>query len=129
MKNKIENKYLYFPLVVLGLYFILRLINQSRLLYTFPLEKINDVAPYMTLLYFLGEYGYHQIIPYWQGGFVLFQFYPPGWFYFALPLYLLTNNLLVTTFVSLIVIFVLIFLTIFYFGKNVKWIFLTLLII
>ena len=120
MENKFEikDKYLYFSLVIFGVYFIFRLIDQSQLLYTFPFDKTNDVAPYMTMLYFLANYGYHQIIPNWQNGFVLFQLYPPGWFYFALPIYLLTNSVLVATYSSLILMFVIIFLTIFYFGMK-----------
>ena len=113
----IEDKYLYFPLILLGIYLLIRLIDQSALITNFPLGKTNDVAPYMTLLYFLANYGYHQLVPYWQGGFVLFQLYPPGWFYFSLPIYTATKNILVTTFISLITMLVIIFLMFLYFGK------------
>ena len=120
MTKKIEDKYLYIPLLIFGLYFIYRLIDQSNMINIFPLDKTNDIAPYLAMLYFLKQYGYHAIVPYWQNGFVLFQLYPPGWFYFVLPLYKLTNNLLLTTYISLVFMFFAILGIIFYFNKKLS---------
>jgi hypothetical protein len=117
MSFSIKDKHLYLSLVVFSLYFIYRLVDQSKLLRIFPLDKTNDVSSYMTMLHFLSEYGYHQVIPFWQNGFTLFQFYPPGWYYFALPLVKLGGSVLFATFVSLVLIFLIIFLTFIYFGK------------
>ena len=40
--NNIKDFYLYIPIIILGAYFIFRLINQSQIVTTFPLDKYND---------------------------------------------------------------------------------------
>jgi len=115
---KIKDKWFYFPILVLGLYFIYRLINQSQMLFQFPLELTNDYGAHIGQLYFFAKYGFHQIIPDWYNGFKLFLFYPPGWYFFALPIYLITKNILFTTFISVILMFLIIFIALMIFGRT-----------
>ncbi|MAG52812.1 MAG: hypothetical protein CMH62_02520 [Nanoarchaeota archaeon] len=117
MKNKLDNKWFYFPVVLFFIYFIYRLLDFSKIVSRFPLDKTNDIASYIAQLYFLSNYGFHQLVPHWGGGFTLFQTYPPGWFYFTLPLYNLFNDYLVATFISTVLIMGIIFFAIVYFGK------------
>jgi len=105
-----KDKWFYFPTVLMVLYFLYRLWDFSKWAYIFPMEKTNDIASYIAQLYFLVNYGFHQVVPHWENGFILFESYPPGWFYFALPLYYLFRDYLVATFASVILMFVIIFL-------------------
>ncbi|MBS3156804.1 hypothetical protein J4442_01360 [Candidatus Woesearchaeota archaeon] len=112
-----KDKWFYFPTVLMVLYFLYRLWDFSKWAYIFPMEKTNDIASYIAQLYFLVNYGFHQVVPHWENGFILFESYPPGWFYFALPLYYLFRDYLVATFASVILMFVIIFLAMNYLGK------------
>lgn len=117
-KEGISDKWFYLPILILGVYLVIRLINQSQMLFTFPFDSKNDLPTYMTFLYWLKVYGYHEFVPHWLNGFVLFDVYPPGWFFFAYPLYLLTNNLLYTTYISILLMFLIGAIIIYFFGKS-----------
>ena len=121
LKSRLNDRWLYIPIILLGIYLIFRIIDQSQMINVFPLHYTNDSPAYMAMLYFLAKYGYHSLVPNWLNGFVLFQFYPPGWFYFTLPIYYLTKNIQLSTFISLLVILISIFLTIFILGKQQKF--------
>jgi hypothetical protein len=71
----------------------------------FPLDKYNDWASYMAQLYFLKVCGFHNFCSYWYNGFINFQINQPGWYLFVYPLYLITNNVQLTAYLSLIIIF------------------------
>ena len=114
LKNKLMN----LSILVLGVYFIVRLINQSQLLWTFPLDFTNDWASWIGQLHFLKECGFHNFCPYWYNGFISFLISAPGWSFFALPFYLLTGNILISTYVSFILLYVIGFVFLYIFGKS-----------
>src|SRR3989344_1699428 len=99
-------------------YFIYRLFDQSKMLFQFPLDLINDYSGHMAMLFFLKACGFHSVCPYWYNGYTTFLTYTPGWSFFTYPLYLLTNNVLFSTYLSLLLLFLLAFLFIFSFGKK-----------
>lgn len=99
-------------------YFIYRLFDQSKMLFQFPLDLINDYSGHMAMLFFLKVCGFHSVCPYWYNGYTTFLTYTPGWSFFTYPLYLLTNNVLFSTYLSLLLLFLLAFLFIFSFGKK-----------
>lgn len=121
MAKKIPDKWLYLPIVLLGLYFIIRIIDQSKLMSTFPLDFSNDLPAYMAYLFFLGKCGFHELCPYWYNGFVTFKTFFPGWVFFTYPIYKIFNNVLVSTYLSLILIYIVSFFFIFILGKNEKF--------
>ncbi len=113
----ISGKYFLPAIVILGAYFIYRLIDQSKLLSIFPLDFHNDLSSYLAQLFFLDACGFHKFCPYWYNGFQTFNFSPPGWYFFTLPLYWVFGDVKVAAFVALLITFVMLFATIFYFGK------------
>jgi len=114
----LSNKAFYIPIILLSIYFIIRLIDTSKIMWIFPFDFTNDISSHMAKVYFLAQYGFHQLVPYWYNGYVLFKFYPPAWFYFTLPVYYLTKNIQVATFISILLIYALGFIAISIFGKN-----------
>jgi len=108
------------PILILLGFLIFRLIDKSTIIYFFPLDFTNDISSHIAKIHFLAEYGYHTIIPNWYAGvdFVLFRSYPPGWYFFTLPLYYLFGNAQTATYVSLIIIYFLSLITIYIIGKN-----------
>ena len=118
MNQKLSNKLLYFTAFLLGIYLIIRLINYSQILSAFPLDGKNDLPTYLAFLYWFKIYGYHGFVPHWLNGFVLFDVYPPGWVFFVYPIYLLTNNLLYTAYLSLLLMFFLGVIIIYLFGRS-----------
>ena len=110
MKKYIEDKWLYFSIVILSIYFFIRLIDQSKMLFAFPLDYANDYASHIAKLFFLDDCGLFKTCPYWYNGIDVFSMYPPGWFLFTLPIYYLVKNLLYATFVSEMLLFLLGFL-------------------
>ncbi|MBS3117926.1 hypothetical protein J4430_03535 [Candidatus Woesearchaeota archaeon] len=117
--NILEGVWILFPILIFASYLLYRLYDQSAVLFFFPLDYSNDLSSVMAQLYFLAEYGFHAIIPHWyNGSFQLFQFYYPGWFYFALPLYWLTSNVQYAWYMALILVYLLAFLSLIIFRKT-----------
>ena len=114
---KFSEKFLYIPVVLLAINLIFRLIDQSKIIYTFPLDLVNDGSSYMALLYFLDNCGFHNLCPYWYNGFISFQLTPPGWYFFVYPLFLVFKNYQVAYFSSILLIFILAFYAVYKFGK------------
>ena len=106
-KKNLPDKFLYIPILILGLYFLFRLVDQAKLIRIFPLDKYNDWSSYMAQLYFLKVCGFHNFCPYWYNGFINFQISQPGWYFFIYPLYSLINNIQLTVYFSLIISFLL----------------------
>lgn len=73
----------------------------------FPLDYTNDWASYIAQLFFLAKCGFHQYCPYWYNGFENFLIAPPGWYFFALPFYWITNSFQMAAYISIIAIFIL----------------------
>jgi len=118
MNNKeINNKWLYIPILILGINFIIRIINQSKIINTFPLDKVNDWSSYIAQLFFLKTCGFHSFCPYWYNGFTTFKLVSPGWYFFSYIIHLVTKDYLVTVFTSMVLIFLLGFLIVYKFGK------------
>ncbi len=113
----IPNKWLYFPIISLLVYLVIRFFDQSRIIRYFPLDQVNDIASYMAQLFFLTRCGFLELCPYWYNGFITFQFTPPGWFFFSLPLYLITGDVLFTSFLMLTLSYVFSFLSFYFWGK------------
>ena len=86
-------------------------------MWVFPFDYTNDWSSHMAKLFFLAKYGFYNFVPNWYNGFILFKLYAPGWFFFALPLYYITNNLQLTAYLSLLILFILGFLFINLLGK------------
>src|SRR3989344_8746879 len=111
VKNKHENykeideKAFYLVIILLAIYLLIRLINQSSIINDFPFDFVNDISSHMAKIYFLDQYGFREIVPYWYNGYDLFKFYPPGWFYFTFPLYKMFNDIQLAAYISIILMF------------------------
>src|SRR3989338_1663432 len=114
MKKSLPSKWLAVPIVALAANFFWRLIDQSQLMRYFPLDFVNDISSYMAQLNFLKACGFLKFCPYWYNGFIAFKFTPPAWYFFTNPLYLLFGDVKVATYVSMVLIFVLAFVIIYY---------------
>lgn len=115
--KKIPDRWLYLPALILWIYLALRLIDHSKLLFHFPLDYTNDISSYMAQLFFLDKCGFHQFCPYWYNGFTAFQFTPPAWFFFTLPLYWIFNDVKIATYVSTVLIFLIGLISFILFGR------------
>ena len=116
--TKISNKWFHIAILILGINFLIRLINQSKLIHTFPLDFTNDISSYMARLFFLAKCGFHNFCPYWYNGFVSFKGFTLGWSLFTLPIYWITDNILSATFISIILMYIIGFIFLYLLGKN-----------
>jgi len=122
MKNKgIPDKWLYLSIIILIVYLIIRLIDQAKIITIFPLDTTNDYSGHMTMLYYLGKCGFHNLCPYWYNGYILFKSYTFIWFFFTYPIYALTKNIQLSTYISVITILILSFISIWFFTKKQKF--------
>ena len=117
-KNK--NFYYTIPIISLSIYFLVRLINQSKITKIFPFDFANDYSAHMAKIFFLNNYGYGEIVPLWWNGFPLLKFYHPVSTYYGNIFYSITNNIQIAIFIALIVAYILIFLAIWYLCKQEK---------
>lgn len=117
LKKKIKDKWFYFSIIILLIFFIIKLIDNSKMIWIYPFDKNHDLGAYMSLLFILTKYSFHQFVPYWCNGFILFQIYYPAWFYFTLPIYYITKNIGLTTFISFLLIYTLSFILIYILSK------------
>lgn len=115
--KKIPDKWLYLPIIILAVNFIYRLVDQSKLLYHFPFDYTNDISSYMAQLFFLDKCGFHAFCPYWYNGFITFQFTPPAWFFFTLPLLKIFGDVKTATYISMLLIFLIALIIFLLFGK------------
>lgn len=117
LRKKIEDKWFYFPIIILAIFLIIRLIDMSKMIWIYPFDKNMDLGAYMALFYIVTKYGFHQFVSIWCNGFILFQIYYPAWFYFTLPIYYIIQNISITVYASLLLIYLLIFILIYILGK------------
>jgi hypothetical protein len=115
---RFSDKIFIIPIILLGLNFIYRLIDFAKIITTFPLDYVNDISAYIALSHFFVKYGYLELVPNWYNGFILFNTYPPGYSFFMYPLILLTSNILLSTFLSAIILYILGFIAIYFIGKE-----------
>ena len=120
MKKSIFKKWTIIPLVLLFSTIIYKLIKLSFLINKNLNQFIVDFSTNFSRLYLLIQYGFHEWVPLWFNGFKLFQYYPPGWYYFTLPIVYLTNNIFIATYISIIILFILNFFLIYLLGKREK---------
>ncbi len=111
-------KYLfYIPITLFATILLTRLIDLSSIITLFP---SYDFSAHLTHLYFLEEYGFHNIAYNWYniyGGEVVLQVYPPLLFFYSLILYSLINNLQLSFYISLIGIIIIGFIGVMLLGK------------
>ena len=105
--KELHEKWFYLIIALLSAYLIIRLIDESNIITNFPFDFTNDISSHMAKLYFLAEFGFRSVVHYWYNGYDLFRFYPPGWFFFTLPIYLILKNVQLSTYISMISIYVL----------------------
>src|SRR3989344_484902 len=105
--KEISQKYFYFPVIILGFYLAIRLINESSLISIFPLDYTNDISSYLAQLHFLKVCGFHQFCGYWYNGITTFLYTPPAWYFFTLPIYILSKDILFSTYFSIVLIYIL----------------------
>lgn len=117
-KEYLPDSWFYFPIIGLALCLILKMIHIGTSFSRYPFNSITDLNRRMLQLFFLGEYGFHQAINDAYHHIILFEDYPPGWFYFTLPFYRITQDLLVAIFLSLLAILILGFLFVYFLNKN-----------
>ena len=121
MKKLVPNWIFYCGIIILGIYLLVRLIDSAQMIFWFPLAKPVDIPTYMGYLYLLKDVGFHNLIPYWfNGSMVLFLQYPPGFFYAALPIYLLTNSVEFSTYIMIPILYSIIFITFMLFAVKEK---------
>ncbi|MBU2639591.1 MAG: hypothetical protein KKG75_02670 [Nanoarchaeota archaeon] len=106
----IKDRWFYFPVAGLLVIFVVKFISFLKIINYFPLNNYVDLSLKLSELYLLSNYGFHFVVPHWYNGFKLFEIYPPGWYFFSLPIYWVTNNLQITTLISLILMLTLGFL-------------------
>ncbi len=118
MKERFRDSWFIPGILLLFLYFLYRLWNQAQLLRIFPLDATNDWASHIAKIYFFDVCGYYQQCAYWYNGFTLFELYPPAYFFYTWILQRITDNYLVTAYISMIILFVIGFLLLWKFGKQ-----------
>ncbi len=114
----IEKYWAHFIIIIAGFNLLYRFIDESQLIHTFPFDFTNDISAYMGQLHFLKVCGFHQFCHYWYNGFINLVMSPPGWYFFAYPLYVLLGSVTAATYVSMIILFILAFIAVFYLGKQ-----------
>ncbi|MBI2105754.1 hypothetical protein HYT56_02870 [Candidatus Woesearchaeota archaeon] len=102
MYKKIDKKWFYVVAIALLIIFTIKFFTFLEILDYFPINSANDLALKLSEVYFLSNYGFHGVAPNWFDGYKLFELHAPGWYYFALLFYNLTDNLQLAAFISLI---------------------------
>ncbi len=118
IRREIGDRWIYFGVLIIGALFLYRIIDGAKMIWIFPLSGNHDLPAYMSLLHLSSVYGYGEFVDLWFNGFYMFKAYFPGWFYFTLPFYLMTGNIGLATYVSFILIYLIILFLIFYFCKR-----------
>ncbi len=104
--KELNGKVFYLIIILLSIYLLIRLIDQSKIITDFPFDFANDISSHMAKVYFLDNFGFRGIIPYWYNGYDLFKFYPPLWFFFTWLIYKIINNIQLAAYISIILIYI-----------------------
>lgn len=107
MAKEFEKKWFILAIILLAAFFLFKLANQAQIMQQFPLDQNNDLNCYLGELHNLKQYGFHNIASSWYNGYSVLNHYPPGWFFFALPVYMLFGNIQLAAFISHILIYLL----------------------
>jgi len=121
MTELIKDKWLLIPTIILLGYLLIRFINQSSIINTFPLDYTNDWSSYITQLHFLRVCGFHEFCPYWYGGFVAFLTSAPGWPFFTYPLYMIVGNITAASYTALVLTYIISLLATIKIGKQLRF--------
>ena len=111
------NKLFYIPLILFAIAMILRLVDLSKIVYLFP---SYDFSAHISHLYFLKEYGFHNVANNWYnvyGGEIVLKLYPPLFFFYSLIFYSIINNIQLAFYISLISVHVIGLIGVFILGK------------
>ncbi|MEW6294766.1 MAG: 6-pyruvoyl-tetrahydropterin synthase-related protein [Candidatus Diapherotrites archaeon] len=96
---------------------IFKLIDLAHIIFLFPKE---DYSVHLAKLFFFSKYGFHELVPNWYDGFILFQHYPPGFYFYSILFYKLLGNLQLAFYFSIISIYVLGLISVYWMGKILK---------
>lgn len=118
----IPRKWLYIPAIIFLALLLYTSVERSYIINHFPFDRVNDISSYMGNFYFLKAYGYHQVVPNWYNSqYVLFQFYPPMWYFLSYPLLLALGKVELATMVSIYLTFIAALLIAFWIGRNERF--------
>lgn len=115
MKFQDDSKHFwYIAIATLALILIVKLIQLSKMIYLFPSD---DFSSHITNLFFLKEYGFHNIAPNWYNGMVILRYYPPLLSFFGYLIYSVINNVQLAFYLSILGIIVIGFFGIYLLGN------------
>ena len=97
---------LFISAAILAANLLFRLANQALMIWNFPLDG-TDWSTHLFELWAFAKYGFHGWVPNWFGGYELFKFYTPGWYFLALPIYWLAGKVELAGYLSLLALFAL----------------------
>ncbi len=117
----VKDSWLIIPTIILLAYLMIRLVDQSQIIDTFPLDTTNDWSSYMAQAHFLKVCGFHNSCPYWYGGFTSFLAGSPGTSFFIISLDLMIHNLNAAAYAGLIIILLLALIACFKLGQVLKF--------
>ena len=120
LSNWIEKYWVHIIVIIGGLNLLYRFVDESQLFHIFPFDFTNDISAYMAQLHFLKVCGFHNFCPYWYNGFVNLIISQPGWYFFAYPLYLMLGSVTAATYISMILLFIIAFFAVQYFGRKMN---------
>ncbi|MEW6063423.1 MAG: hypothetical protein AB1571_03605 [Nanoarchaeota archaeon] len=116
-RHKVNEYWLIIAVIILFIYFFIKLMDQSSMITEFPLDIHSDYTYHLARIHFMEKYGYDAAVPEWHNGMSnLLRYYPPGFFFFSLPLQMIFNNPGASMFVAVILIYLiaLLFFVLFY---------------
>ena len=116
------KKYLFLiPAILFFIILFVKLIQLSKMIYLFP---SYDFSSHLTNLYFLKQYGFHNLALNWYhvyGGDFVLRFYPPGIFFFSLIFYSFISNIQLSFYLAFIFLHLIGFFGILLLGKVLKF--------
>lgn len=123
IKEKTRRWIYVFVIILLFFYMLLRFVDSSQIINTFPFHYTNDISGLLAMLHFLETQGYHAHITQWYypEGFTLYDTYPPGWGFFAYPFLQLFGDVKIAAFASLIALYITAFFVFLLIGKMQKF--------
>lgn len=100
--HDLKDEWFIIPVIILFAILLIRVYWTFIRIQEYPFERIPDAGNHIIFLFFLVKYGFHQLVPNYWNGFILFSNYTPGWHFLSLPLYYLTKDVVFATFLSLV---------------------------
>jgi len=116
--KKLSSKFLRLPIILLGAFFIVKLIHLAKIITYLP---TRDFASHLANIFFMANYGYHSLVPYWFNGYIICLFYPPAYPFIGSILYSLFGHLQLAVFISIILIYIIGFIGCWFLGKALNW--------